>query len=408
MNLSRIDMKKFLKDKMIDIKQFLKDKIHLNRNKLEGNYVLPEDSGEIKNLVMTADSYSLSDEEYVGALVTFLRNLNPNSKITIISPLSKDQIKEYIIDSKLISKEELNNLEYKLNPIQVNYSPTIWARDFLQVFVNYQQNKEDITTAKPNRNPGYETRPDKQVAKTLSENLGTKYEELKGFPMDGGNTIATKNHLFLGMYALKEAKEHYNQDPNEIVKMLMKRFPNQKLIIIGKEKQPAFHIDMFLSILKDNDNEKVAALADLDLTIELINKLFSDNEKIYGHYTKEKIIKNLEDYKKTYFDELKDIEFKLKQEGFKVKKMPFIPLYVNDKDCLTYNNMLLDGNKIYLPSYGIPKLEEKVKKILEEEGFEVVFINWKKNIRLLGAIHCITNVIDRWDNELENNKSLNA
>jgi agmatine/peptidylarginine deiminase len=397
MNLSRIDKK-----------QFLKDNIHLNRNKLEGNYVLPEDSGEIKNLIMTADSYSLSDEEYVGALVTFLRNLNPNSKITIISPFSKDQIKKYIIDSKLISEQELKNLEYKLNPIQVNYSPTMWARDFLQVFVNYQQNKEDITTAKPNRNPGYETRPDKQVAKTLSENLGTKYEELKGFPMDGGNTIATKNHLFLGMYALKEAKEYYNQDPNEIVKMLMKRFPNQKLIIIGKEKQPVFHIDMALSILKDNDNEKVAALADPDLTIELINKLFSDNEKIYGYYTKQEIIKNLEDYKKTYFAELKDIEFKLKQEGFKVKKMPFIPLYVNDRDCLTYNNMLLDGNKIYLPSYGIPKLEEEVKKILKEEGFKVVFIDWKENIRLNGAIHCITNVIDRWDNELENEKSLNA
>jgi agmatine/peptidylarginine deiminase len=397
MNLSRID-----------IKEFLKDKIHLSRKKLEGNYVLPEDSGEIKNLVMTAGSYSLSDEEYVGALVTFLRNLNPNSKITIISPLSKDQIKKYIIDSKLISEEELKNLEYKLNPIQVNYSPTMWARDFLQVFVNYQQNKEDITTAKPNRNPGYETRPDKQVAKTLSENLGTKYEELKGFPMDGGNTIATKNHLFLGMYALKEAKEYYNQDPNEIVKMLMKRFPNQKLIIIGKEKQPVFHIDMALSILKDNDNEKVAALADPDLTIELINKLFANNEKIYGYYTKQEIIKNLEDYKKTYFAELKDIEFKLKQEGFKVKKMPFIPLYVNDRDCLTYNNMLLDGNKIYLPSYGIPKLEEEVKKILKEEGFKVVFIDWKENIRLNGAIHCITNVIDRWDNELENEKSLNA
>jgi agmatine/peptidylarginine deiminase len=397
MNLSRVD-----------IKQFLEDKINLDRSKLEGNYVLPEDSGEIKNLVMTGDSYSLSDQEYVGALVTFLRNINPNSKITIISPLSKDQIKEYIIGSKLISEEELRNLEYKLNPIQVNYYPTIWARDFLQVFVNYQQNKEEITTAKPNRKPGYETIPDKQVAKTLSENLGTKYEELKGFPMDGGNTIATKNHLFLGMYALKEAKEYYNQDPNEIVKMLMKRFPNQKLIIIGKEKQPVFHIDMALSILKDNGNEKVAALADPDLTIELINKLFSDNEKIYGYYTKRKIIKNLEDYKKTYFAELKDIEFKLKQEGFKVKKMPFIPLYVNDRDCLTYNNMLLDGNKIYLPSYGIPKLEEEVKKILEEEGFKVVFRDWKENIRLNGAIHCITNVIDRWDNELESSKSLNA
>jgi hypothetical protein len=87
------------------------------------------------------------------------------------------------------------------------------------------------------------------------------------------------------MYALKEAKEYYNQDPNEIVKMLMKRFPNQKLIIIGKEKQPVFHIDMALSILKDNDNEKVAALADPDLTIELINKLFSDNEKIYEYFS---------------------------------------------------------------------------------------------------------------------------
>jgi len=135
---------------------------------------------------------------------------------------------------------------------------------------------------------------------------------------------------------------------------------------------------------------------------------YDEYYKYYKYYTKEKIIKNLEDYKKTYFDELKDIEFKLKQEGFKVKKMPFIPLYVNDRDCLTYNNMLLDGNKIYLPSYGIPKLEEEVKKILEKEGFKVVFINWKENKRLNGAIHCITNVIDRWDDQLENNKSLNT
>lgn len=84
---------------------------------------------------MTTDD--LEDKEYIGALVTFLKNLNPNSRIIIISPYSKDQIKKYIIDSKLISQEELKKLEYKLNPIQVNYFPTIWARDFLQIFVNY-------------------------------------------------------------------------------------------------------------------------------------------------------------------------------------------------------------------------------------------------------------------------------
>lgn len=264
-----------------------------NSKKLEGEYVLPEDSGEIKNLVMTFSSY---DDEYIKAMVTFLKNLNPNSKITIISPFSKDQIKSFIIKSNLISNEELEKLEYKLNPIKVNYYPTIWARDFLQVFVNYQDKNEQITTAKPNRHPDYELRPDKQVAKTLSENLGTNYEELKGFPMDGGNTIATKNHLFLGVYALKEAKEYYNQDPNEIVKFLTKRFPNQKLIIVGNEKQPTFHIDMFLSVLKDDDNEKVALLADPDLTIKLLNELFDNNEKIYDYYTKEEIIRNLQEY----------------------------------------------------------------------------------------------------------------
>lgn len=374
-----------------------------NSKKLEGEYVLPEDSGEIKNLVMTFSSY---DDEYIKAMVTFLKNLNPNSKITIISPFSKDQIKSFIIKSNLISNEELEKLEYKLNPIKVNYYPTIWARDFLQVFVNYQDKNEQITTAKPNRNPGYELRPDKQVAKTLSENLGTNYEELKGFPMDGGNTIATKNHLFLGVYALKEAKGYYNQDPNEIVKFLTKRFPNQKLIIVGNEKQPTFHIDMFLSVLKDDDNEKVALLADPDLTIKLLNELFDNNEKIYDYYTKEEIIRNLQEYQNKYLSELKETELKLQKEGFKVRKMPFIPLSVNDRDCLTYNNMLLDGNKIYLPSYGISKLEQQVKKILEEEGFEPIFIDWKDNIRLNGAIHCITNVIDRWDNELSKDEKL--
>ncbi len=103
---------------------------------------------------------------------------------------------------------------------------------------------------------------------------------------------------------------------------------------------------------------------------------------------------------------MKETELKLQKEGFKVRKMPFIPLSVNDRDCLTYNNMLLDGNKIYLPSYGISKLEQQVKKILEEEGFEPIFIDWKDNIRLNGAIHCITNVIDRWDNELSKDEKL--
>ncbi len=374
-----------------------------NSKKLEGEYVLPEDSGEIKNLVMTFTYY---DKEYIQALVTFLRNLNPKSKITIVSPFSKEQIKNFIIQSNLISNQELQKLEYKLNPIKVDYEPTIWARDFLQVFVNYQDKNEQITTAKPNRNLGYELRPDKELAKTLSENLGTNYEELKGFPMDGGNTIATKNHLFLGVYALKEAKEYYNQDPNEIMKMLINRFPNQKLIIIGNEKQPTFHIDMFLSVLKEDDNERVALLADPDLTIKLLNELFDNNEKIYSFYTKKEIIKNLENYKKEYLAELKMVELKLKQEGFKIKEMLFIPLAVNDRNCLTYNNMLLDGNKIYLPSYGIGKLEQKVKEIVKDEGFEVIFIDWKDNIRLNRAIHCITNVIDRWDNELSKYEKL--
>ncbi|MCS7244175.1 MAG: hypothetical protein RMJ36_05530 [Candidatus Calescibacterium sp.] len=251
----------------------------------KGNYVLPENAGEIKKMAMSYDGRITEKmkEEYFEALKTFLKEIP--GKIYVI--VGKEDYQElYNQISSRIDNEMLNRVVI----IKSDIYPSIWARDSIQVFVNYNQKDEEVTVAKPDRTY-YPSRHDSMVYKIFAENTGSKFTELQNLAIDGGNTIATKNYIFIGIDSIRKSmlkglgklengQTSFDKAKEEFIRFFKENFPNQKLFIVGDDKQPIFHIDMFLTILKDDD-EKVDLLGNPDLALEMLNDSEYDTSKYY-------------------------------------------------------------------------------------------------------------------------------
>lgn len=370
---------------------------------LKGKYILPENGGEIKKLIMTFGRLiGKEEEEYYNAIKSFVRNI-PGKVYIVVNKLTYDELKEDL------KKQIDENLLNKIVLIQSDIAPSIWARDSMQVFVNYNGKNEEITIAKPDRK-WYPSFYDSYVYKEIQrysaneeeankENI--RAEELEKLALDGGNTIATKNYIFVGVDAVKYSEEK-GLPKEKFVEFFINNFPNQKLVIIGENRQPVFHIDMFLSILKD-EGEKVALLGD---PMMAVNFLCDPNIKYDTNKYTENHIKSMIDQAMRFAEEnkqeLEKVEQKLKEEGFRVVKVPIMIPSQRSLPYITYNNMLLSGNKAFVTQFGIENMDNYIIDVMKKEGFEPVPLDFTNISKLMGAIHCVTNVIDRYDNELVN------
>lgn len=377
---------------------------------LKGKYILPENSGEIKKLIMTFSTlWGKREEEYYNAIKSFVKNI-PGKVYIVVNKLDYDKLKEDL------KKQIDENLLNKIVLIQSDIDPSIWARDSIQVFVNYNKKNEEITISKPDRK-WYPSFYDRYVYKEIQKYISNeeeankenvRAEELEKLALDGGNTIATKNYIFVGVDAVKYS-EKKGLPREKFIEFFTNNFPNQKLVIIGENKQPVFHIDMFLSILND-EGEKVALLGDPMMTVRFLSdpNLKYDTNKYTENHIKAMIDEAMmlaEENK----EELEKIEQKLKEEGFRVVKVPImipsrhnLPYITYNLPYITYNNMLLSGNKAFVTQFGIENMDNYIIDVMKKEGFEPIPLDFTNISKLAGAIHCITNVIDRYDNELVN------
>ncbi|MCS6955231.1 MAG: agmatine deiminase family protein [Candidatus Calescibacterium sp.] len=367
----------------------------------KGNYILPENAGEIKKMVMSYDVRITEKmkKEYFEALKTLLKEI-PGKIYVVVNSESYQELYNQI--SSKIDNEMLNRVVI----IKSDIYPSIWARDSIQVFVNYNQKNEEVTVAKPDRTY-YPSPYDSMVYKIVAENTGSKFTELQKFAIDGGNTIATKNYIFIGIDSIRESmlkglgrlengQTSLDKAKQEFIRFFDENFPNQKLFIVGDNKQPVFHIDMFLTILRDDD-EKVALLGNPDLSLEMLNDSEYDTSK-YNKFDIEKFKEDATYFADQHREELKKIKEKLEKEGFKVIDVPIV-IPRGPGIFMTYNNMLFSGNRAFVPKYGMEKMDSFVQNILKENGFEPIPIDVTNITTWMGAIHCITNVIDRYDTE---------
>jgi hypothetical protein len=86
---------------------------------------------------------------------------------------------------------------------------------------------------------------------------------------------------------------------------------------------------------------------------------------------------------------------KLAEEGFEVARLPI--LHAEDRVILTWTNAVADTRggrrRIYMPDYGLKRLDRMAQEAWSEAGFEPVPIDAEAVIVLGGAIRCVTNAV---------------
>lgn len=146
------------------------------------------------------------------------------------------------------------------------------------------------------------------------------------------------------------------------------------------------HIDMWVKFL---DNETVIVGDISGKALDLARKYDPDSYKVSS---------DMSEYLAERVEELQDL-------GFKVKRipMPLADYYV----ARSYTNSLLLNGVALVPKYEmgvnedytnytytddnlLSSYEQEVRKVYEESGFEVVFVNSDELISMGGAIHCVT------------------
>ncbi|MBI2265696.1 MAG: agmatine deiminase family protein [Armatimonadetes bacterium] len=236
-------------------------------------------------------------------------------------------------------------------------------------------------------------------------------------------------------------------------RIIQTRFPEQKLIITGSKsprgnmEQPALHID-FGSTLLENDPETgkpvivigdpsaaiqtLAGLKERDpegyrkIVEEMRTKLNPpgkndpdplDYAPYYGEEDGGPVMRMYESLlEKRHYDPLEvlldavaaDSRFQerfdrsardFEEKGFLVERIPYLGtnniLSSLEVPWITYNNVLIDDRKVFMPTYGITELDDAARKIYEKRGYEVITADMAAISSKRGAINCATKVLER-------------
>lgn len=230
------------------------------------------------------------------------------------------------------------------------------------------------------------------------------------------------------------------QDKERVRKSMLKlqnTFPTQRVLIIGEKIQPAFHIDMTVTPLAPSQisGKPVALVGDPRWGADLLEKLRKSNPSAYAAYQKkissqmvqpisdplgklERVNRNqerLEHFAKTARE--------LENAGYEVHRIPYLgeadrtegikpeDVYspedlklqrekgreevgtYEEAPTMTYNNALLDGSRVFMPTYGIPEIDGEAAEVYRQMGYQVLPVEMVGLTQWDGAIHCIVKVL---------------
>jgi hypothetical protein len=306
----------------------------------------------------------------------------------------------------------------------MNFS--IWAQDSAWVVGNKTVQQERVGY------PGYD---DMRFARELARvNPEIKHKKVEGVFIDGGNQLADRDKIFVGIdaiaFALHNMKKYpakyekimcdkgITPDPGlskaKMMKLIMdSEFPHQKVTIVGhKGTQPSFHIDMAMTPLGKKDPETgkpVMLLGDPSLAIGILNDVKKKSPGKYNQYQKEirekvsRVDRNPLNTMISRVGEDKALQESLdtlakgfEKDGYKVERVPYLGgTYLQKHPWFTYNNSVIDGDNVFIPNFGIPELDEAGNGKFKKYGYTPIPVEMSTISSLFGAINCITKVVER-------------
>jgi len=395
---------------------------------MEG-FMIPASEGKISHICLT---YPLSGQgptaqNFRSAFKTFLTHMDARFTVLTSSEKGREELQSVV--------DDMAKAGTLADPGRVRITDTgkhlsLWVQDSTLVVGNkvLEQEREQV----PDEG-------DKEVpARLAGLNPELEYEKMEGIFIDGGNQLATEDRLFVGRDAIdfmvKDMKKYpskYNKIENELgiegaeklseeelsEMMIGRTFPHQKLVVIGeKGQQPAFHIDMAMTPLGKRDSEtgkEVITIGDPYMAVEMLEEIKKKDPEKYREYEKNfinRVATCMENNPidvmnnfimeeiflagfKAKFDKVAE---KLEGEGYKIERLPYLGSEaLSNLPWITYNNCLIDGDNIFIPSYDIPELDGFAQEVYKKYGYNPVPVEMTAISSHRGAINCMTKVLER-------------
>jgi hypothetical protein len=207
--------------------------------------------------------------------------------------------------------------------------------------------------------------------------------------VEGGNVVSNRRHAFVGANVVDENGGQPNSDRLE--SELQRILGRQHLLIGGDEGSvPWCHVDMYLTPLDD----RTVLVASTEVGCNLLCAGGHSHESIFGtDGLSADACSSGCDHQS--FDLVAN---QARNHGYRVHRLPALADHQREW-MVTYNNVLLDRRDwqrvVYLPAYGIPRLDRAAEAMYRALGWEVRPIDVSRIYRLGGALRCVANVTER-------------
>ncbi|MBD2771972.1 hypothetical protein [Iningainema tapete] len=379
--------------------------------------------GQIQHILLCYPSYASGEYSYKQVYEDLFRQL-PQTTFTILShPSVTSDLQAALDAADASSRSTIVEAPEYLNFL-------VWAEDPYVVVHDIATDPSTIFLVEPQV---FNRRGDAAIAELFAE--ATNIQSIQSpLYFQGGNILIGDDFVFIGADYPKKTKDLIednvnillpeNTEVDAFIKHLYSQTfdPKRQIIYIGTElpvpqyqqrpitinkeqwveeiylgtgdKQPIFHIDMFISLAGRNAEGKYRLLVGSPTVAD----------KILGR----------EPIKHATAEIFDDVAKSLQNMGFEVIRNPLPITYVdNSTDKIrtwyfaTANNCLVqidscDGNHVWLPTYGYGDWEELAaidaenKRIWEKLGFVVhQLADFHPFAQNLGSVHCIKKYLER-------------
>jgi N-dimethylarginine dimethylaminohydrolase len=324
--------------------------------------------------------------EEQGAITTWVLHFDAEMRVACL-PAYRDLLRAFPADARVVVgvttaedgrvfRDELDLKDPRLCFVEAGEWVSGWARDRYIIFA--RGGKRCLLL--PRRDAVAPTRlGDLAVAQELKR-IAPELEVIESdLVLEGGNVLVTAEEVIVGPEALSANEGMGGAGARERIERAFGR----RLVVAANADSPlaAEHVDMYLAVagprtlLLGDPRAGAEALAD------------GEDVRAFGSIRRERLLELAEEYDR--------IEARLVEEEFEVKRIPI--LHADDRVIVTWTNAVAEARdgkrRVYLPCYGLKRLDRAAQDAWEALGFEAVPISAEALIVLGGGVRCITNTL---------------
>ena len=341
--------------------------------------LLSDSSGEIRRLLLQCPSQGFA--ETIGPVWnTLATHTDELAKLSIAIPSGSDGER---IRARLQQSIERSD---KIQFVEVQDGGLLsqWSRDSVLPMA-------DGLLAVPNRrywaggSPEGET-SDVAVPYLLAEQNGNaSVRPIPWISLDGGNVVSNQTTAFVGQHSVDDTAALLKERGLDALEALRSCLGKEVVVL----PQATFHVDLSCTPL----GEKTMVVADPGLGLELLQSLSPEERSRINEEMGRAAALDGEALIDSYLSDNKSCEAfdemasKLAAQGYDVVRVPYLAAERN-QPVLSYNNVLVDGNQVFLPQYGCEPLDRQARESYERLGYAVVTVPMARISRKMGSLRC--------------------